>query len=112
MAQVEVSINGRNYQVACDDGQEDHLRQLGDYIDKRVQELVTAVGQVGDARLLVMASLLIADELAETYAELKKADAAVEGAMSAEDVEQKLAGVIAAAAARIESVTRDISDTA
>ena len=72
MAQVEVSINGRNYQIACDDGQEGHLVQLGEYVDRRVKELVTAVGQVGDSRLLVMVSLLIADELAETYAELKK----------------------------------------
>ena len=48
MAQVEVKINGRNYQIACDDGQEAYLAQLGEYIDKRVQELVSAVGQVGD----------------------------------------------------------------
>ena len=43
MAQVEVSINGRNYQIACDDGQEGHLVQLGEYVDRRVKELVTAV---------------------------------------------------------------------
>lgn len=109
MAQVEVSINGRNYQIACDDGQEEHLAQLGDYIDKRVKELVAAVGQVGDSRLLVMVSLLIADELAETYADLKKATAAADGAVSAEQIEEKLAGVIDAAAARIETATRGLS---
>ena len=64
MAQVDVAINGRSYQIACDDGQEAHLSQLGQYVDKRVRELVSAVGQIGDSRLLVMASLLIADELA------------------------------------------------
>lgn len=110
MAQVEVSINGRNYQIACDDGQEAHLVQLGEYIDKRVQELVSAVGQVGDSRLLVMTSLLIADELAETYADLKKTSAAAEAAVSAEEMEARLAGIVDAAAARIESVTRDLSD--
>ena len=70
MAEVEVTINGRKYQIACDDGQEAHLLQLGEYIERRVQELVATVGQVGDSRLLVMTSLLVADELAETHADL------------------------------------------
>ena len=109
MAQVQVTINGRNYQIACDDGQEAHLVQLGEYIDKRVQELVSAVGQVGDSRLLVMTSLLIADELAETYAELKRTSTAAEAAVSADELEEKLAGAVDAAAARIESVTRELS---
>ena len=70
MAKVAVTINGRKYDIACDDGQEAHLARLSQYIDKRVDELVAAVGQVGDARLLVMASLLVADELSEVYTEL------------------------------------------
>ncbi len=70
MAQVKVTINGRNYEIACDDGQEAHLTRLAQYVDRRVDELVAAVGQVGDARLLVMASLLVADELSEVYTEL------------------------------------------
>ncbi len=71
MAQVSVIINGRKYQVACDDGQEAHLSRLAAYVDKRVDELGAAVGQVGDARLLVMATLLVADELSDAYAELE-----------------------------------------
>jgi len=110
MAQVEVTINGRNYQIACDDGQEAHLVQLGEYIDKRVQELVSAIGQVGDSRLLVMTSLLIADELAETYADLKKTSAAMVSAVSAEVMEEKLAAIVDATALRIEAVTRDLGD--
>jgi cell division protein ZapA len=66
MAQVEVSINGRSYMVACGEGQEAHVARLGRYIDQKVQTLVKVVGQVGDARLLLMASLLVADELNET----------------------------------------------
>lgn len=72
MAQVAVRINGRHYQVACEDGQEAHLQKLAAYIDERVAELVRDVGQVGDARLLVMAALLIADELADAYDELEE----------------------------------------
>lgn len=70
MGQVAVTINGRSYEVACDDGQEDHLVRLASYIDKKVAELVTSVGQIGDTRLLVMSSLLLADELSEAYSEL------------------------------------------
>ena len=75
MAQVDVVINDRSYPIACDDGQDGHLTQLADYVDKRVQELVSSVGQVGDARLLVMASLLIADELSESLASLNGQEA-------------------------------------
>lgn len=70
MGQVTVNINGRDYNIACDDGQETHLTKLSEFVDKRVKELISAVGQVGDARLLVMASLLLADELSEVYTEL------------------------------------------
>ena len=72
MAQIDVTVNGRSYSIACDDGQEDHLRDLAAYVDKRVQELVATLGQVGDLKLLVMASLLIADELSEAFAAIEQ----------------------------------------
>ena len=65
MAVVDVMVNGRPYPVACDDGQEEHLIDLAHYIDKRVAGLAKTMGQVGDARLILMASLLVADELLE-----------------------------------------------
>lgn len=76
MAQVSVTINKRKYDVACDDGQEAHLVRLAAYVDKKISELAEAMGQIGDARLLVVASLLIADELSDAYAEMEtlKAD--------------------------------------
>ena len=73
MSQVDVQINGKSYNVSCDDGQEDHLLELAGYVDQRVQELIKSVGQVGDTRILVMACLLIADELAEIYSNEKNA---------------------------------------
>lgn len=113
MAKIDVSINGRTYQIACDDGQESHLAQLGEYVDKRVRELVAAVGQVGDSRLLVMVALLIADELAETYAELNRvreqaSDAAAKP--SYEEIESRLADVIDSAAARIEVLAGEMAE--
>lgn len=70
MAQLTVSINGREYEISCDDGEEEHLMGLAQSVGHRVDELVTKVGQVGDARLLVLASLLLADELFEVRSEL------------------------------------------
>ena len=70
MAQVTVTINGRRYDISCDNGEEAHLTRLSQHVDLRVEELVAKVGQVGDARLLVMTSLLVADELSEVYTEL------------------------------------------
>ncbi|MDE0540520.1 MAG: cell division protein ZapA [Rhodospirillales bacterium] len=70
MAQVTVIINNRRYDIACDDGEEAHLTRLAQDLDKRVNELTRAVGQIGDSLLLVMASLLVADELSEANTEL------------------------------------------
>lgn len=73
MGQVQIRINGRSYEIACDDGEEDHVAELGRFIDKRVGDLAQRLGQVGDSRLLVMAALVIADELSEAYGALEDA---------------------------------------
>ena len=96
MPQVEVTINNRIYQIACDEGQDEHLKRLAEYVDNRVQELVSALGQVGDSRLIVMASLLIADELSETYAKLQNA--------ASKKTEDAVINVTELAAQRIEHI--------
>ena len=63
MAQVEIMVNGQSYRIACEDGQEQRLGDLARMVDAHVGDLVDQVGQVGHTRLLVMASLLVADEL-------------------------------------------------
>lgn len=77
VASVTINIHDRPYQVVCEGGQEDHVRKLAAYIDQRVRELASKsgvpgpAGQITEARLLVMASLLIADELGEAYDEIE-----------------------------------------
>lgn len=70
MADVTVTINGHDYVVACKDGEEKHLHFLADYVTKRVSSLLVSFGQIGEARLLLMAALFIADELSEAFAQL------------------------------------------
>ena len=65
MAQVDVSVNGQSYRIACEDGQEDRLVDLATMVDEKVSDLVKQIGQVGSNRLLVMAALIIADELVD-----------------------------------------------
>jgi cell division protein ZapA len=85
MAQIQVTINGRSYAVACDDGQEAHVGRLARYIEQKVDGLVHSVGQVGDARLLLMASLVIADELADMELQLSHAKTELSQAASARE---------------------------
>ena len=71
MALVNVMVNGRAYTIACDEGEEDHLRELAGMVDSKVREVLETVGQVGDLRLLLMAALLVADEAFEANQRLE-----------------------------------------
>ncbi len=102
MAVVEVAINGRAYQVACDDGQENHLLQLGRDLDARVRDLAGSMGQVGDARLILMAGLLIADELSEARDQVAKLKRSIDETRDAS--ENSAAELLAGFASRLESV--------
>jgi len=65
MAQVTIEVNGRPYVVGCEDGQEQHLRDLAAIFDRQVRRVGEEMGQLGDTRLLLMGALLLADELAD-----------------------------------------------
>lgn len=72
MGQVNVVVNNRSYAVACADGQEGHLTELARYLDRRVQDLHRQIGEVSDSKLLLMAGLLIADELSDSLARIEE----------------------------------------
>ena len=63
MAQVSLQINGYPYIVGCADGEEAHLRALAAGLDARIEDIKTATGLTGEGRLLVMAALVLSDEL-------------------------------------------------
>lgn len=73
MAQVTITVNGRRHDVGCDDGEEERLSNLAARLDQRVRSLVAKVGQIGEARLLLLACLLVEDELSEARLQLAAA---------------------------------------
>lgn len=112
MGQVLVTINGREYPISCDDGQEAHLARLGTYVDKRIGELVAAVGpQVGDAHLLVMVGLMIADELADLQAEMESLKASNEGISARLEAEEILGARMKKMALRIDDVAERLEQS-
>jgi cell division protein ZapA len=72
MGQVTVPVNGRSFTITCDDGQEPRIRRLAQYVDTKVTEFVSSIGQVGEARLLLLAALVIADELSDAKDEFQQ----------------------------------------
>ena len=108
MSELNVTINGRDYLVGCDDGQEDQLHKLAHYVDLKVAEMTSTLGQIGDARLLVMASLMIADELSDAYRQIETLDAgeAAPPPPSAEEssTEDSVAATLESCAQRIEDI--------
>jgi len=101
MGKVSVNVNGYAYDVACEDGQEPHLKELATYVNKRVGELRGAVGDVGEARLLVMAAILIADEASDAFA--RADDLAAELATARDSKEAEVVEAQEAMKARIEA---------
>ena len=75
MAQVTLRINGYAYTVGCQDGEEQHLQSMAAEVDRRIETIKASAGPSGEARMLVMASLLMADDLYELNKALKAAQA-------------------------------------
>lgn len=71
MAQVMVTIDGKAYRMACEEGQEGHLTELAEGFDRYVGHLKTQFGEIGDLRLTVMAGIMVMDELSEVTRRLK-----------------------------------------
>ena len=65
MAQVTVTVDGKAYRMACEEGQEDHLTDLATRFDRYVSHLKDQFGEIGDLRVTVMAGIMITDEVAE-----------------------------------------------
>lgn len=72
MGMLDIQVNGRRHQVQCGDGEEPRLRRLAAYIDSCAAKLSQQHGQLADAKVLLLTSLLVADELSDAYDEVKR----------------------------------------
>jgi cell division protein ZapA len=114
MAHVSVTINGRQYRMACDDGQEHHLARLAHDLDQRISNLRTTFGEIGEMRLTIMAALIVIDELSEQRQRLHRAESELatlqQARAAAADrsaaVEADMAAALASTAERIEKTVR------
>ena len=79
MPELHLTVNGRSYPVSCEPGEEARIKELAHYVDRKTQEFVAKLGQIGEARLLVLAALVIADELADAQAALHRQHGASPG---------------------------------
>ena len=104
MSEISLSINGRSYLVACEEGQEDHLQKLGAFVDEKMRDLSAKIGTVGDARLLVMTALLLSDELFEAKQRLAHGNGEVGDIAELEEAEATMAEALDAFAERIEAI--------
>ena len=102
MPTIEIMVNGRQHAVQCGPGEESRVRQLASYIDRRIADMGRGQAPAGEARLLVMATLKIADELSDAYDEIKRLRAAL--GQQGRDDRDAPAGVLEQAAQRIEAI--------
>jgi cell division protein ZapA len=105
MAQVTIEVNGRPYVVGCEDGQEQHLRDLAHLFDRQVRSVSQDMGQLGDTRLLLMGALLMADELYDARQRLAAQQTELTRLQTAQSrVENRAVMALDNAAKRIERI--------
>ena len=119
MTQVNVTINGRQFRMACEDGQEGHLTNLARELDARIAALRSKFGEIGDTRLTVMAAITVADELAEAGLRIKRLEEEIATLQNAQvttsdrnkAAQAAIASALSTAAERVESITKRLNQT-
>jgi cell division protein ZapA len=119
MSHINVTINGRQYRMACEEGQEVRLLKLAENLETRIQSLRGKFGEIGDARLTVMAALTVCDELVDTSQRIrsledeiaKLRDVRVAAVDRARETQAAVANALNAAAERIERTTQVLNRT-
>ena len=109
MGEVTITVNGRDFALACADGEEPRIRRLAQYVDAKIGDFTTNLGQIGEARLILLAALVIADELSDANAALIEARSRIRASGNEAHGAGDEAGAAAASgigdiAARIEAI--------
>lgn len=117
MAQVTVTIDGKAYRMACEEGQEGHLEELATRFDQYVGHLKGQFGEIGDLRLTVMAGIMVMDELSELNRRLKSLETQVETLKRSRDdalsdnakAEEVLATALSEVTAQIQEIVAKVN---
>lgn len=117
MAQVTVTIDGKAYRMACEEGQEAHLVELATRFDNYVSHLKSQFGEIGDLRITVMAGIMVMDELSEMNRKIAELERELAGLREGRDTadagnrrkEELLAATIAELAERLNTITRKLT---
>ena len=110
MAEVNITLNGRMYEIACDPGQEGRIVDLAAYIDQRVQKIARSGGAYNDSHLLALAALVLADELFEAKEAAAGAPAAAKAAVTgaSQQDEAALAKLLDHLSKRIDGIAQKV----
>src|SRR6201991_680306 len=119
MSHVNVTINGRQYRMACEEGQETRLLDLAQGFEARIGTLRGKFGEIGDARLTVMAALMACDELLDADHRIRSLEEELESLRGvrvaaterARATQAAVANALNAAAERIEKTTQVLNRT-
>jgi cell division protein ZapA len=119
MSTINATIAGRQFRLACEDGQEEHLQALAKDIDERIDGLRKKFGEIGDTRLTVMAALMVSDELAEAGRRIRlledelaaHQDARMVASDRARAASEAVVGAFNSAAERIEGITKKLNQS-
>jgi cell division protein ZapA len=119
MSHINVTINGRQYRMACEEGQEVRLLKLAESLEARVEQLRGKFGEIGDQRLTVMAALTACDELLDAHARIRNLEQELNGLRDvrvaavdrAKQTQTAVANALNAAAERIERTTQALNRT-
>ncbi len=119
MSHINVTINGRQYRMACEEGQEVRLLKLAENFESRIGDLRVKFGEIGDARLTVMAALTVSDELLEVSQRNRALeeeltalrDGRVVSADRARATQSAMASALNSAAERIEKTAQVLNRT-
>jgi cell division protein ZapA len=119
MPTVNATIAGRQFRLACEDGQEEHLQMLARDMDARIEGLRKQFGEIGDTRLTVMAALMVADELSEAVRNMRRMeeelnglrDARVVASDRAKAASDAVVGAFNSAAERLEGITKKLNQS-
>ena len=106
MPSVEIEIGSRRYSIACRSGEEEHLRSVAAIVDRKAHDAAGALGNLGESRQLLFASLLLADELQEKQSGPSSGGIVPEGSGEAEriaDALERLAERMEGLAERLET---------